>query len=154
MTRFRFWQQWLFCTSLLFAGFGLVFAVYGNNPLFRPYNDALAHRFWNMGQLPAQANQFRAFIWGSLGGTIACSYILLAYIAYNSFFRKERWSYYAISAAFGTWVIIDTVICFSYKVYFQAYLINAFSFIVKALPLAFIWKYFFDKNYRMLNTIP
>jgi hypothetical protein len=31
---FLFWQKWLFYTSL-FALFGVVFAVYGNNPIFQ-----------------------------------------------------------------------------------------------------------------------
>ena len=143
MTRFRFWQQWLFYTSLLFAGFGIVFALYGNNPVFKNYNDALARIFWGTQQFPDQAEKFRAFIWGPLGGTIACSYILLAYIVYYPFRRRERWAYYAISVAFGVWIVIDTATSLYYKVYFGAYMINSFSFLVKVLPLIFTWKYFF-----------
>jgi hypothetical protein len=143
MTRFRFWQQWLFYTSLLFAGFGIVLAIYGDNPLFKHYNNALARRFWDIPQFPIQADQFRAFIWGPLGGTIACSYILLAYITYYPFRRREQWAYYAIAAAFGVWMVIDTATSLYYEVYLGAYLINSFSFLVKAFPLIFTWKYFF-----------
>ncbi len=149
MSRFRFWQQWLFYTSVLFACFGILFALYGNNYLFKNYNDAIANKFFGTQEFPAQAEQFRAFIWGPLGGTIACSYILLAYIAYYPFSKKERWAYYAICAAFGTWIIIDTAACFYYRIYFQIYMINAFSLTVKLLPLVFTWKYFFRKNYSM-----
>ena len=143
MSRFRFWQQWLFYTSVLFACFGILFALYGNNYLFKNYNEAIANKFFSTKEFPAQAEQFRAFIWAPLGGTIACCYILLAYIAYYPFNRKERWAYYAICAAFGTWIIIDSAACFYYKVYFQVYMINAFSLAVKMLPLVFTWKYFF-----------
>ncbi len=45
MKRFHFWQQWLFYSSIVFAFFGIVFAIYGDNLLFRPYNDDLARIF-------------------------------------------------------------------------------------------------------------
>ena len=139
---FLFWQRWLFYTSLLFALFGIVFAVYGNNPLFRSYNQALAQQFWHRSQIPAEVEPFRAFIWGPLGGTIACCYILLAYIAWYPFKRKERWARNAIMAAFSIWIIFDSAVCLYYGIYFQVYIINAFSFLVKALPLIFTWKDF------------
>lgn len=139
---FLFWQRWLFYTSLLFALFGIVFAVYGNNPLFLPYNRALAQIFWQSSEVPAEVAPFRAFIWGPLGGTIACCYLLLAYIARYPFRRKERWARNAVIVAFGTWIILDSVVSIYYGVYFQVYIINAFSFLVKALPLIFTWKDF------------
>lgn len=143
MKRFHFWQQWLFYSSLVFAAAGIVFAIYGNNPLFRHYNHALAERFWHISRIPPSAEPFRAFIWAPLGGTIACAYVLLAYIAYYPFRRKEKWSWYAIAIAFSVWIIIDCIVCVYYRVYFQIYVINAFSFLVKALPLIFTRKYFF-----------
>lgn len=139
---FIFWQQWLFYTSLLFALFGIAFALFGNNPLFRPYNQALAQIFWDSSHIPPQIEPFRAFIWGSLGGTIACCYILLAYIAWFPFRRKERWARNAILFSFGTWILLDSFISLYYGVYFQLYIINTFSFLVKALPLIFTWKEF------------
>ncbi len=143
MSRFRFWQLWLFFTSLLFALFGILFALYGDNYFFKFYNDALAQNFFDRPGLLKPTDQFRAFIWGPLGGTIACCYLLLAFIAYYPFRRKEQWAYYAICVAFGTWIVIDSAVSIYYHVYFQAYLINAFSFVVKILPLIFTKKYFF-----------
>lgn len=139
---FLFWQRWLFYTSLLFALFGIVFAVYGNNPLFLPYNRALAQVFWQSSEVPAEVEPFRAFIWGPLGGTIACCYLLLACIARYPFKRKERWARNAVIIGFSTWIILDSAISIYYGVYFQFCIINAFSFLVKALPLIFTWKYF------------
>ncbi len=142
MIPFIFWQRWLFYSSLLFALFGIVFAVYGNNPLFQPYNDALARLFWHQAHLPVEAEQFRSFIFVPFGGTIACCYILVAFIAYYPFKRKEKWARNAIIVAFGTWIVLDSAACLYYGVYFQVYLINAFSFLQKALPLIFTWKDF------------
>ena len=142
MKTFIFWQRWLFYSSLLFALFGITIALYGNNPLFLPYNHALARLFWHQQNFPAEAESFRAFIWAPLGGTIACSYILVAFIAWYPFRRKEKWARNAITIAFGTWIILDSGACLYYGAYFQVYLINAFSFLQKALPLIFTWNHF------------
>jgi len=143
---FLFWQKWLFYTSIFYALFGVVFAVYGNNIFFQPYNNMLAKIFWNTSQIPEEIEPFRAFIWGPLGGTIACCYIFLAYIAYYPFKRKEIWARNAIIVAFGAWIILDSTLCAIYKVYPQIYIINLFSFITKALPLIFTWKDFKKKE--------
>lgn len=142
MKTFNFWQKWLFYSSLLFALFGIVFALYGNNPLFMPYNDALARIFWHQQSIPETAASFRAFIWAPLGATISCCYILLAFIAQYPFKRKEMWARNAIIVAFGTWILIDSLACLYYGAYFQVYIINAFSFLQKALPIIFTWKAF------------
>jgi len=139
---FIFWYRWLFYSSLLFALFGIVFAVYGDNPFFMSYNNALAHIFWMSNDIPVEIVPFKAFIWGPLGGTIACCYILLAFIAWIPFRRKERWARNAIIVAFGVWVILDSAVCLYYGVYFQIYIINAFSILVKALPIIFTWREF------------
>lgn len=142
ISSFLFWQRWLFYSSLLFALFGIVLAFYGNAPLFKPYIQALARVFWHEPNIPVEIEPFLFFICGPLGGTIACSYILLACIAWYPFKRKEPWARNAIMAAFGTWVILDSAVCIYYDVYFQIYLINVFSILQKALPLIFTWKDF------------
>src|SRR5664279_4295821 len=140
--KFIFWQQWLVWSSLLFATFGIIFAIYGNNPLYAPYNKELLNIFGFAKNMASEADEFRAFIWGPLGGTIACCYILLAFIAWGPFRRKESWARNAIIVAFGIWIILDSAACIYYKVYFQLYIINAFSLLMKSLPIIFTWKYF------------
>lgn len=139
---FLFWQRWLFCTSLLFAFAGLVFAFFGKNLLFLQYDKMIAGVFWHSSHFPIDAESFRAFIYGSLGGTIACCYILLAFIAWYPFKEKQRWARNAIITAFSVWVIIDSSVCLHFGAYPQIYIINIFSIIVKALPIIFTWKDF------------
>ncbi|MDZ4667134.1 MAG: hypothetical protein SGJ00_04535 [bacterium] len=143
---FNFWQKWLFYSSLAFALFGITIAVYGNNPVFASYNQAISLLFWQISDTPIEAQSYKAFILGPLGGTIACCYILLAFIAYYPFKKKEKWARNAIVVAFGTWLLLDSAVCFYYGVYFQIYLINAFSFLQKALPIIFTWKDFKTKD--------
>jgi hypothetical protein len=146
MLSFTFWQRWLFYSSLLFAIFGIVFALYGNNQFFLPYTNALAHIFGFGDKMPSGIEPFRAFIWGPLGATIACCYILLSFIAWYPFQRKERWARNAIMVAFGVWLVLDSAVCVCYGVYFQIYVINGFSILVKTLPIIFTWKDFTTEN--------
>ena len=149
---FNFWQKWLFYSSVSFALFGITFAIYGDNPLFAPYNRAVASVFWQISNTPQEAQSYRGFIYGPLGGTIACCYIFLAFIAWYPFKKKEAWARNAIIVAFGTWIILDSAICLYYGVYFQIYLINAFSFFQKALPIIFTWKDFLSDNPKEITT--
>jgi hypothetical protein len=105
MKSFFFWQRWFFFSSLLFAMFGIILTVYGNNPLFRPYNNALAQIFGFGESMPASMEPFRAFVWGPIGATITRAYILLAFIAWYPFQRKERWARTAILVAFHVFII-------------------------------------------------
>jgi hypothetical protein len=152
MKTFIFWQRWLFYSSLAFALFGVIFAVYGNNPFFMTYNNGLADIFWMKDSIPADIEPFKAFIWGPLGATIAGCYILLAFIAWFPFRRKERWARNAILTAFSLWVVLDSAVCFYHKVYFQILIINAFSILVKALPLIFTWKEFKSSKVNLVQS--
>ena len=139
---FLFWQKWLFYTSLIFAAVGVSGALFGNNVLFQTYHTMLAKILWGSSAFPPEADQFRRFIYGPFGATMACCYILLAYIARYPFKNKELWARNAILTAFSFWVLIDSGVCLYYKVYPQVYLLNAFSVVVKALPIIFTWKHF------------
>ncbi|OYU95504.1 MAG: hypothetical protein CFE21_10190 [Bacteroidetes bacterium B1(2017)] len=140
--RFHFWQRWLFYTSILFALAGVLLAFAGNSVLFKPYSIMLAKALWNQANFPVQVEPFKAFIYMPFGGTIACCYILLAFIAKYPFKEKKLWARNAILIAFSSWVLIDSLGCYYFRVYPQIYLINAFSILVKALPILFTWKEF------------
>ncbi len=140
--RFLFWQRWLFVSSLIFAAFGVEFAIFGDRFPLTHYNLLVARAMWGTDAFPPDAETYRAFISGPFGGTIACCYILLAFIAWHPFMERQPWARNAIMAAFGTWVVIDSSLCIRFGVHFQIYAINAFSIAVKALPIFFTWKDF------------
>ena len=116
---FLFWQRWLLLSSLIFALSGIYFAFNGNSFLIQPYDKMLTKIFWNSSEFPNETQTFRSFIYGPLGGTIACTYILLAYIAYYPFKQKQIWARNAIIVAFSIWCIIDSAVCIRFKVYPQ-----------------------------------
>jgi hypothetical protein len=148
---FYFWQKWLLYSSILFALISAIFAIDGNNALFRPYNNLLLSAFWKS-ELPDKIPAFLDFVRGPMGGTMTCCYIILAYIAAYPFKNKERWARNAIITGFGGWLLLDSATCFYYGLYFQVFIINAFSVMVKALPLAFTWHEFNNNNNSKLNT--
>jgi hypothetical protein len=84
-SHFLFWQKWLFYSSLIFALGGIVFALFEKNLLFLPYDKMVANALWHSSEFPPEAETFRAFIYLPFGGTIACAYILLAYIVWYPF---------------------------------------------------------------------
>ncbi len=139
---FLFWQRWLFYSSLIFALGGIVAAFNGTKLVFLQYDKMIAEVLWRTTQFPPEAELFRIYISGPLGGTIACCYILLAFIAHYPFKEKQVWARNAIIVSFGCWFVIDSSVCLSIGAYPQVYIINAFSLIVKALPVIFTWKDF------------
>ncbi len=142
LTNFSFWQNWLFYSSLLFAAFSIVSVFYRNNLVFLSYDKMIAKVLFQSTQFPVDAELYRTFIYGPLLGTLACCYILLAFIAWYPFKEKKQWARNAIIIAFSVWLVIDSSVCLYFKAYPQIYIINAFSFIVKALPILFTWKEF------------
>lgn len=151
--KFNFWQKWLVYSSLIFAVFGLILAVPGENIFLAEYERMLAAAL--LGGSTAFSHEtgvVLSFIRGPFGATIACSYIFLAYLAAFPFKRKEAWSRNAIVAAFGIWFIVDSGVCIYYGVFFQVYVINLISFFQKVLPIIFTWPYFTRKNYNHQNS--
>lgn len=140
--RFCFWQKWLFYSSVIYVIAGLTFAVLGKFFPFLPYDAMVANALWGSSDFSVEAETFRAFIYIPFGGTIACCYTLLAFIAWYPFKEKKKWARTAIIAAFTLWVLVDSAGCWYFKVYPQIYLINLFSILTKALPIIFTWKDF------------
>jgi hypothetical protein len=143
---FLFWQRWLFYSSIAFAVAAIVFAFYGSTVLFSPYHHLLAEVFWHQPEIPPTVEPLLNFMYKPIGGTIACCYILLAFIARYPFKEKQAWARTAIIFAFACWAIIDSIGCVQAGMYPQLYLINLFSIAVKALPIVFTWKSFSYKN--------
>jgi hypothetical protein len=121
---------------------GILFALNVDLSIFPLYDHAIARIFWHTDEIPPEVKDFRQFVAGPLGGTITCSYLLLAYLAWYPFQQREKWARNAITIAFTFWCLIDSYICFNYQVYFQIYLINSLSVLQKALPIICTWNAF------------
>ncbi|HLO60856.1 MAG TPA: hypothetical protein VK179_19050 [Bacteroidales bacterium] len=140
--QFDFWQKWLYYSSLLIAAGVLFIFILFPGLLYIPYVRFLAESL----QLPYDAQEaamnFMLFFRGPFGATLICAYLMLAWISSHAFKRKDAWARNAIAGAFSVWFIIDSLFCMYYGIWFQLYAINLLSFLQKALPLGFTWKYF------------
>ena len=142
MNTFNFWQKWLYYTSLFFAVIGIAVAFFNNSILFDFWNHYLKIWLGIEGEVPISLLKFKTFILGPLGGTIAGSYVLMAFIAKYPFRNREKWAWQAATLSLLTWFVIDSSICFYHGAYFNIVLINLFTLVLQGLPLVFTRKYF------------
>ncbi len=142
MNTFNFWQKWLYYTSIFFAVVGIAVAFFNNSILFDLWNYYLKIWLGIEGELPAKLLKFKTFILAPLGGTIAGSYVLMAFIAKYPFRNREKWAWQAATFSLLTWFVIDSSLCFYHGAYFNIVLINLFTLVVQGLPLVFTKKYF------------
>jgi hypothetical protein len=140
--QFDFWQKWLYFSSLLIAAGVLFFFILFPRIVYEPYARHVIKSLQLQNETPDTLMRAMLFIRGPFGSTMICCYLLLAWIASHAFKRKDVWARNAIAGAFGVWFIIDSVFCLYYGIWFQLYIINLLSFLQKALPLGFTWKYF------------
>ncbi|MEM6338268.1 MAG: hypothetical protein AAF752_16965, partial [Bacteroidota bacterium] len=140
---FRFWQHWLFYASVFFAGFGLVVALFPDAFFLAPWNAAVAETFYKATE-PAEAAAFRAFVLGPLGGTIAGSYVLQAFIAAVPFARRERWAWWATLGALLVWFVIDSSLSLAHGAGFNVWMINLTPLAVFVPPLVATRRAFFQ----------
>jgi len=142
MNNFNFWQKWLYYTSIFFAFVGIAVALFNNSILFDLWNHYLKIWLSIEGEFPANLLKFKAFILAPLGGTIAGSYVLMAFIAKYPFQNREKWAWQAATFSLLTWFVIDSSLCLYHGAYFNIVLINLFTLVVQGLPLVFTRKYF------------
>lgn len=139
---FTFWQKWLYYTSILFAFIGIVLAFFNDSIFFSLWNEQLQIWLGIEGEMPSNLLKFKDFILAPLGGTIAGSYILMAFIAKYPFRNREKWAWQAAVLSLLTWFVIDSSISFYHGAYFNIVLINLFTLVLQGLPLVFTRKYF------------
>ncbi len=142
MTRFAFWQRWILVASGAFAAFGVLAALFPFAPLFAPRNAAIADAFWG-GRWTAEAAAYHAFSAGPLGGTIAGSYVLQAFVAAVPFRNREAWAWHAILWATAVWFVVDSAVSVWHGATFNVYMINVVPLAVFGIPLAATFRAFF-----------
>lgn len=142
MKKFNFLCNWLLFSMLFFALFGLIVACFGDSSLFDFYNQQLIARFWHTTQLPDNVKEFKAFLFGPLGGTIAGKYVVMAYIVYYPFRQKEKWAWNALLVGQVVWFVVDSSVSFYYQAYFNILVINIMPMIIIGIPLLLARKYF------------
>jgi hypothetical protein len=141
---FSFWQKWLIVVCIYNIVFGLLLALFGQfqfmDVLLNQYFDPI---FWPDGQITEGALQYKNWITSVLGSVVASWGMLIGFIAYYPFRRKEKWAWNAIAIAVLFWFVIDTACSLYYDVAINA-AFNLFTLALLMMPLLFTRKYFYE----------
>lgn len=132
--QFDFWQRWLLFASLFFTAFGIAAAVAPHSGLFAVWIVEVDRNFF-AGAISPEARAMRAFLMGPLGGTIAGSYLLQAFVAAVPFKAREAWAWYAILCSTLLWFVVDSGVSALHGAYFNIYLINLMPLVTFGIPL-------------------
>jgi hypothetical protein len=134
MSRFAFWQRWLFAISLLIVGFGLVLAALSGTSALDPIHRLVDPVFWGSQQVPSPAAAFRGWAYAVMGATMAGWGVFLAFVARYPFRRRERWAWNCFVLGILAWYIPDTGFSLLSGVAFNA-AVNTALLALVALPL-------------------
>jgi hypothetical protein len=97
--------------------------------------------FWSGIAPDAATGQFRLWVYGMLGATMAGWGITLVYIVLNPFARGEKWSRNAIAAGIALWFAVDTFMSAYTHAYFNVG-VNVLLIVLAGIPLLMTWKHF------------
>jgi hypothetical protein len=139
--RFGFWQKWLLTVCFIVIAFGLVIALLSWTPLFDVFDSLVNSVFWPGSAPDAATGQFRLWVYGMLGATMAGWGIVLAYIVKNPFARREKWSWNAIAIALAVWFVVDTFMSAYVGAYFNVG-VNVLLIVLAGVPLVMTLKRF------------
>jgi hypothetical protein len=120
MDRFIFWQRWLLVLSLMIVAFGVFMALFNQSPIFDLFNNQINPVFWGDTPVPDGYAQFKGWVYGVLGATMAGWGLMLLFIVQNPFKLREKWAWNAIAVSLGFWYLLDTAISLYFGVYFNA----------------------------------
>jgi hypothetical protein len=141
MSKFSFWQRWLFAVGLIVTAFGLVMAFLNGTAVFDLFNDQIDPVFWGAGAIPEAATRFRQWVYGAWGATVAGWGVFIVFIARYPFRARERWAWSCLAVGLLVWYLVDTGISLYFEVYFNA-AFNTLLLGLVALPLAGTRKHF------------
>jgi hypothetical protein len=134
MTRFDFWQRWLFALSILITVFGIGLTLLSGTPVFDLFNDQINPAFWETKDLNAQTQDFQQWIYGVLGATMAGWGVFFVFIVRTPFRKRERWAWNCLAAGLGLWYVLDTALSLIFKVTFNV-VFNTLLLVLVLLPL-------------------
>jgi hypothetical protein len=109
LIRFEFWRKWLLIATIFFIVLGIGLALFPANPLFSSWNQAAADLFFG-GAMPKETAAFKSFLFGPLGGIMAGSYLLQAFIVWGPFKQREKWAWHAVWWSMLLWFVVDSAV--------------------------------------------
>jgi hypothetical protein len=134
--RFRFWRGWLIAASIVFALQGAYTAVFASPDPFDWWAGLASDHFWGAEQIPESVAPYHAVLAAILGGALAGYFVLVGFIAWVPFRRREPWAWYAIACGVLAWFAIDSGMCLVHRAHFNVWAVNVPALVALGLPLA------------------
>ncbi len=131
---FEFFQAWLVAVGVAVAIFGAALAVLSDSKLFGAIHPLVDRAFWPAGP-DEPARQFRSWVYGVVGGTMAGWGVSIAVLASQAFGSREAWAWWSITAALAAWFVLDTGRSLRHRV-FANVAINSVLLVAVTIPLA------------------
>ena len=141
MNRFNIWRVWLVLACLLVSLFGLAMALGGRGEPLAFFTQRVDAAFWGAGGPPPQAIAFQHWVYGAWGATVAGWGLMMAFMAWVAWGRKEPWARGALVASLALWFLVDTGFSLYFGVWINAGL-NLLLLIILGLPVAASWRDF------------
>lgn len=141
MTKFLFWQRWLFVVSIIICIAGVVIVLLSGTLIFDVFNQLINPVFWGSTSVGDNAKGFQQFVYAILGAIMASWGLFMVFIAHYPFRNKEKWAWRCIVAGIVLWFVLDTFFSIYYQVYVNA-IANTGLLILVMLPVFFTRKDF------------
>ncbi len=134
MSRFQFWQRWLLIVGIGITVFGVLMAFLSGTPLFDLFNHQIDPAFWGTNPVSDSAREFRQWVYGVWGATIAGWGMFVLFIAHYPFKRQEPWAWNCLIYGLVLWFVLDTALSISYRVWFNV-IFNIALLVLALLPV-------------------
>lgn len=129
------WRRWLLAVAIGMVVFGLFMAAASGTPLFAALNRLIDPAFWAGGTPPAGIDDFRAWVYGVWGATIAGWGVTVAFLAAEPLRRREAWAWRAIAVSTAVCYVFDTGLSIAHGVVINV-AFNTVVLVLVAVPLA------------------
>ena len=141
LDRSNFWPMWLAVVALTMAAFGVLMVVSGPDSLLGGLTASVEKGFWPGGQAPGGLAEFRRWMYGVWGATVAGFGLLAAFLVGNAYLHRERWARNALAWSVALWYVLDTGVSLQGRVWINA-IFNTVVLAAFGLGLIFTWKEF------------
>ena len=141
LDRSTFWPGWLAVVALTMSAFGVLMVLSGPDGLLGGLTASAETAFWPDGQTPGGLAEFRRWMYGVWGATVAGFGLLAAFLAGQAYLRRERWARNALAGSVAVWYVLDTGVSLQGRVWINA-VFNTVVLAAFAVGLIFTWKEF------------
>ena len=97
-------------------------------------HDAAMSVFWGTDEPGEAARRYAYWAHGVLGGVLAGWGAMMTGVALGPFRRRERWAWWSLLTAFGSWFILDTGASLAYGAMFNVWL-NVGALVLGLIPI-------------------